>query len=88
MPEVQSLRSHLLAELCDLLDAEQEIANVLPQLASGATTRRHFALPFNIIWAKRRPTSIASSRPSRCWENRLSQNVARAFGDCSAKGML
>ena len=39
MPHVQSLRSHLLAELCSLLDAEQQIAKALPQLASGATTR-------------------------------------------------
>jgi ferritin-like metal-binding protein YciE len=38
MPDVQSLRSQLLAELCDLLDAEQQIAKVLPQLAPGATT--------------------------------------------------
>jgi ferritin-like metal-binding protein YciE len=38
MPEVQSLRSHLLTELRDLLDAEQQLAKVLPDMASGATT--------------------------------------------------
>jgi ferritin-like metal-binding protein YciE len=38
MADVQSLRSHLLMELRDLLDAEQQLTKVLPVLASAAAT--------------------------------------------------
>jgi len=38
MPEVQSLREHLVTELRDLLDAEQQLTKVLPDFASQAST--------------------------------------------------
>jgi ferritin-like metal-binding protein YciE len=38
MPKVRSLRSHLLTELRDLLDAERQLVKVLPSFADGATT--------------------------------------------------
>lgn len=38
MAETQSLRSHLMTELRDLLDAEQQLTRVLPDFASRATS--------------------------------------------------
>ncbi len=38
MAELQSLRSHLITELRDLLDAEQQLTKVLPDFAARAST--------------------------------------------------
>ena len=38
MAELQSLRTHLITELRDLLDAEQQLTRVLPDFASRATS--------------------------------------------------
>jgi ferritin-like metal-binding protein YciE len=38
MAELQSLRAHLITELRDLLDAEQQLTQVLPDFAARATT--------------------------------------------------
>jgi ferritin-like metal-binding protein YciE len=38
MPKLQSLRTHLITELRDLLDAEQQLTKVLRDFAAQATT--------------------------------------------------
>jgi ferritin-like metal-binding protein YciE len=38
MPEVQSLRAHLITELRDLLDAEHQLVNVLGDFAKRSVT--------------------------------------------------
>ena len=40
MAEVNSLRMHLIEELADLLDAEQQVTKALPKMATMATGRR------------------------------------------------